>query len=44
MHLELDHKILRPIVKELAQSDLPFSSESQKTLNFCSFKKIGKKW
>ena len=43
MHPELDHKILRPMVKESAQSDLWFSIESPKTVMFCPFLKNDKK-
>ena len=33
----MQNKILRPMVKESAQLDLPFLSYSQKTVNFCHF-------
>ena len=39
IHPELRIKILRPMVKELAQSDLPFSSYGQKTAIFVLMKK-----
>ena len=37
IHPEMQNKILRPMVKELAQLDLPFFSIGQITANFDSF-------
>ena len=38
----MQSKILRPMVKDLAQLDSPFLSYGQKTVNFCRFSKNGK--
>ena len=42
MHPEMQNKILRPMVKEFGQLDLPFLSYGQITVNFCLFSKNGK--
>ena len=39
IHPEKQNEILRPMVKELAQLDLPFLSYGQKTVNFLHFSK-----
>ena len=39
IHLELYFEILRPMVKKVAQSDLPFLSYGQKTAIFVVMKK-----
>ena len=44
IHPEMQNKILRPLVKDLAQSDLPFLSYDQITVNFYHFKKYGQNW
>ena len=41
---EMQSKILRPMVKELAQLDLPFLSYGKKTANFDHFLENGKIW
>ena len=42
IHPEMQSKILRPMVKELAQFDLPFLSYGQITANFDHFLKMAK--
>ena len=42
IHPQMHNEILRPMVKELAQLDLPFLSYGQITVNFCCFSKNGK--
>ena len=37
IHPEMQNKIVRPMVKDLAQLDLPFLSYGQKTVNFSHF-------
>ena len=44
IHLEMQSKILRPMVKKLAQLDLPFSSYGQITVKFCHFQENGPNW
>ena len=42
IHPEMPNKILRPMVKELVQLDLPFLSCGQITVNFDHFLKMAK--
>ena len=44
IHSEKENEILRPMVKELAQSDLSLWGYSQKTVNFYHFKEYGQNW
>ena len=39
IHPEKQNEILRPMVKDLSQLDLPFLSYGQKTVNFLHFSK-----
>ena len=43
IHPELYFEIVRPMVKELAQSDLPFRSYDQITVKLYHYKNNGKK-
>ena len=42
IHPQMHNEIIRPMVKELAQLDLPFLSYGQITVHFCYFFKNGK--
>ena len=44
IHPELYFEILRPMVNELAQTDLPFWSYDQITVIFITFWNIANKW
>ena len=44
IHPKMQNRILRLMVKDLAQLDLPFLSYDQITVNYCHFLKNGKNW